>query len=154
MSVEGRDGDAGGDKELLTKVVLSILLTTTEGLLVSVSVITVQAVRIQRKRCVMLISSNCEHLTLVTTRKKLQCPLHSQRTLWLYIIEQWILEEHLIIFRVLFHVHKNIAIFLFLKSTSWTETASDFPHPSSYFITETLIKTQFSPINKYVWRSI
>lgn len=90
----------------------------------------------------------------MAARENLQCPLHSQRTLWLYIIEQWILEEHLITFRVLFHVHKNISIFLFLKSASWTETASDFPHPSSYFITETLIKTQFSPINKYVWCSI
>lgn len=154
MSVEGRYGCAGGDKELLTNTVISTLLATTEGVLISVRVVTGQAVRIQRKRCVTLLSSNCEHLTLLATRKDLQCPLYSQRTLWLYIIEQWILEEHLIIFRVLFHVHKNTSIFLFLKSASWTETASDFPHPSSYFITETLIKTQFPPINKYVWCSI
>lgn len=117
-------------------------------------VVTVQAVRKHGERCVMLIASNCEHLTLVATRKNLQCPLHSQRTLGLSIIEQWVLEEHLIIFRVLFHIHKNISIFLFLKRASWTETASDFPHPSSCFITETFIKTRFSPINKYVWCSI
>lgn len=69
MSVEGRDGDGGENKELLTKLVLSILLTTTEEVLISVRVATVQAVRLQRKKCVMLIYSNCEHLTLLTTRR-------------------------------------------------------------------------------------
>lgn len=62
--MSGCQGDGGGDKEPLTKLVISICpsLTITEGLLKSMRVVAAQTVRIGRRRCVMLISSNHEHI--------------------------------------------------------------------------------------------
>lgn len=150
VSLEGRGWDGGGDKEPLTKLVISVhpSLTITEGLL-SMRVVAVQTVRIGRRRCVMLISSNHEH---IWQQEGICSALLIPKKQYAYILlnsGDW--QNISSIFRVLPHVYKNIPIFLSLKSASWTEPASDFPHPSSYFITETLIKTQFSPINKYVW---
>lgn len=117
------------DKELLSKSVMSTLLRTTEGILRSVRGVNILAVTVWRKRCITLYLP-----TVHTSGNEKESAVPSSFTkdnVIIYYRTVDISKNISSIFRILFHVHKNILIYLSLKGASWTETASDFPHPSS-----------------------
>lgn len=56
----GRDWGAGEDKEPLSKLVMSTLLTATEEVLTSMRVVMILAVMVRWRRCITLVSPNHE----------------------------------------------------------------------------------------------
>lgn len=115
-SVEGRGRGSGEDKEPLSKSVMRTLITTTENALISVRAVTTLAVLVWRKRRITLYLPTMH--TFGNEKESAVPSSFTKDNVIIYYRTVGISKNISSIFRVLFHVHKNIPIYLFLRGAS------------------------------------